>query len=46
MPDRDRGPAEGDDASGPIGEITTEQDTSGGPLESGAGPGAGDPDAA
>jgi hypothetical protein len=41
MPDADRAPSGDDDASGPIGEVQTEEDTSGGPLSSGAGPGSG-----
>jgi hypothetical protein len=41
MPDADRAPAEGENAGGPLGEITTQEDTSGGPLQSGAGEGAG-----
>ena len=41
MPDADQGPAEGENASGPIGEIQPDEDTSGGPLSSGAGEGSG-----
>jgi hypothetical protein len=40
MPDADKAPDD-DNASGPLGEIEREQDTSGGPLSSGAGPGSG-----
>lgn len=40
LPDADRGPDEGENASGPIGEISREEDTSGGPVSSGAGEGA------
>ena len=39
--DADRAPGEGENAGGPIGEVQTEEDTSGGPLSSGAGPGSG-----
>lgn len=39
--DADKGPAEGENASGPIGEVQTQEDTSGGPLSSGAGEGSG-----
>ncbi len=41
MPDADQGPPEGENASGPLGEIQTDEDTSGGPLSSGAGEGSG-----
>ena len=37
----DQAPPEGENASGPIGEVQTEEDTSGGPLSSGAGEGSG-----
>jgi hypothetical protein len=37
----DKGPGEGENASGPIGEVQTDEDTSGGPLSSGAGEGSG-----
>jgi hypothetical protein len=37
----DKAPQGDDNASGPIGEVQTEQDTSGGPLSSGAGEGSG-----
>ena len=41
-PDRtDQTPPEGENASGPLGETSREEDTSGGPLSSGAGEGSG-----
>ncbi len=45
LPDADQAP-EGDNASGPMGEISRDEDTSGGPLDSRFGEGAGDPDRA
>ena len=41
LPDADRGPAPDENAAGPPGEVSREEDTSGGPLSSGAGPGRG-----
>jgi len=41
LPDADQGPPPGENASGPKGEISRDEDTSGGPLSSGAGEGAG-----
>jgi hypothetical protein len=41
LPDADRAPDDDDNASGTKGEISRDEDTSGGPLSSGAGPGRG-----
>jgi hypothetical protein len=41
LPDADRGPGPDENAAGPQGEVSREEDTSGGPLSSGAGPGRG-----
>jgi hypothetical protein len=41
-PDAGQSPPEGENPSGPAGEIRTDEDTSGGPLQSGAGPGSGE----
>jgi hypothetical protein len=41
LPDADRGPGPDENAAGPHGEVSREEDTSGGPLSSGAGPGRG-----
>jgi hypothetical protein len=39
--DADKAPEGDDNASGPIGEVKTDEDTSGGPLSGGAGEGSG-----
>jgi hypothetical protein len=39
--DADKAPPDDENASGPLGEVQTEEDTSGGPLSSGAGEGSG-----
>jgi hypothetical protein len=46
LPDADRSPGPEENAAGPLGEVSREEDLSGGPLSSGAGParGQGGPD--
>jgi hypothetical protein len=42
LPDAGAAPPEGENASGTLGEVSREEDTSGGPLSGGAGEGAGE----